>query len=165
MTVVKMVGWYHWLSGHEFKQAPGDGEGQGSLACSSPWDGKESDTTERLNNNKMYIYSHHFWAFPKAQMVKNLPVQCRRPGFDPWVGEISWRREWATHSRILAWRIPWTEEPGRLQFMGSQRVRHNWVTFFHPPVLHTYIYIYVSYFAVHEKLTQQCKSIILQFKK
>ena len=35
----------------------------------------------------------------------------------------------ATHSSILAWRIPWTEEPGRLQSMGSQRVRHNWVVF------------------------------------
>ena len=34
----------------------------------------------------------------------------------------------ATHSSILAWRIPWTEEPGRLQSMGSQRVRHDWVT-------------------------------------
>ena len=34
----------------------------------------------------------------------------------------------ATHSNILAWRIPWTEEPGRLQSMGSQRVEHNWVT-------------------------------------
>ena len=37
-------------------------------------------------------------------------------------------KEMATHSSILAWRIPWTEEPGRLQFMGSQRVRHDWVT-------------------------------------
>ena len=34
----------------------------------------------------------------------------------------------ATHSSILAWRIPWTEEPGRLQSMGSQTIRHNWVT-------------------------------------
>ena len=34
----------------------------------------------------------------------------------------------AAHSRILAWRIPWTEEPGGLQSMGSQRVRHDWVT-------------------------------------
>ena len=33
-----------------------------------------------------------------------------------------------THSSILAWRIPWTEEPGRLQSMGSQRVRHDWAT-------------------------------------
>ena len=36
-----------------------------------------------------------------------------------------------THSSILAWRIPWTEEPGGLQSMGSQRVRHNWVTYAH----------------------------------
>ena len=37
-------------------------------------------------------------------------------------------KEMATHSSILAWRIPWTEEPGRLQSMGSQRVRHDWAT-------------------------------------
>ena len=37
-------------------------------------------------------------------------------------------KEMATHSSILAWRIPWTEEPGRLQSTGSQRVRHNWAT-------------------------------------
>ena len=46
-----MVGWHHRLNGHEFEQALGDGEGQGSLACCSPWDGIESDTTEPLNNN------------------------------------------------------------------------------------------------------------------
>ena len=46
-----MVGWRHGLNGHEFKQAPGDGEGQGSLACCSPWGCKELDMTERLNNN------------------------------------------------------------------------------------------------------------------
>ena len=38
------------------------------------------------------------------------------------------KKEMATHSSILVWRIPWTEEPGRLQSMGLQRVRHNWVT-------------------------------------
>ena len=47
-----MVGWHHRLNGREFEQAPGDGEGQGSLACCSPWGHKESDTTERLNNKK-----------------------------------------------------------------------------------------------------------------
>ena len=47
-----MVGWHHRLNGHEFEQAPRDGEGQGSLECCSPWDYKESDTTEWLNNNK-----------------------------------------------------------------------------------------------------------------
>ena len=46
-----MVGWHHQLDGHEFEQAPGDGEGQGSLACCSPWVYKFLDITEQLNNN------------------------------------------------------------------------------------------------------------------
>ena len=50
MTEDEMVGWHHRLNGHEFEQAPGDGEGQGSLACCSPRGQKESDTTERMNN-------------------------------------------------------------------------------------------------------------------
>ena len=45
-----MVGWHHRLNEHEFEQAPGDSEGQGSLVCCSPWGCKESDTTEQLNN-------------------------------------------------------------------------------------------------------------------
>ena len=49
LTEDEMVGWHHRLDGHEFEQASGDGEGQGSLACCSPWGRKESDTTERLN--------------------------------------------------------------------------------------------------------------------
>ena len=47
-----MVGWHPQLRGHEFEQAPRDGEGQGILAFCSPWGLKELDTTERLNNNK-----------------------------------------------------------------------------------------------------------------
>ena len=46
-----MVGWHHQLNGHEFEQAPGDGEGQGSLACCSPRGRRASDTTERLNSS------------------------------------------------------------------------------------------------------------------
>ena len=45
----RMVGWHHWLDGHEFELAPGVGDGQGGLACCSPWVCKESDKTERLN--------------------------------------------------------------------------------------------------------------------
>ena len=41
----EMVGWHHQLNGHKFEQTLGDGEGQGSLACCSPWGRKESDTT------------------------------------------------------------------------------------------------------------------------
>ena len=51
-TEDKMVGWHCQLNGHEFEQAPGDGDGQGSLECCSPWGHKQSDTTEWLNNNK-----------------------------------------------------------------------------------------------------------------
>ena len=43
MAEYEMVGWHHQLNGHEFEQAPGDSEGQGSLACCSPWGRKESD--------------------------------------------------------------------------------------------------------------------------
>ena len=45
MTEDEMVGWHHWLSEHEFEQTQGDGEGQGSLVCCSPWCHKESDVT------------------------------------------------------------------------------------------------------------------------
>ena len=46
-----MIGWHHRLREQEFDQTLGDSEGQGSLVCCSPWSHKESDTTERLNNN------------------------------------------------------------------------------------------------------------------
>ena len=51
MTEDEMAGWHHRLDGHEFEQAPGVGDGQGSLVCCSPWGHKEMDTTERLKNN------------------------------------------------------------------------------------------------------------------
>ena len=54
-TEDEMVGWHHQLNGYEFEQTPGDCEGQGSLACCSPWGCKESDTTERLNQFKYKI--------------------------------------------------------------------------------------------------------------
>ena len=53
MTEDEMVGWHHRLNGHEFEQAWGVGDGQGGLACCSPWDHKESDMTERLNGTEL----------------------------------------------------------------------------------------------------------------
>ena len=50
MTEDEMVGWHHGLDGHVLEQTPGDGEGQGSLACCSPWGCKESDMTEQQQN-------------------------------------------------------------------------------------------------------------------
>ena len=55
MTEVEMVGWHHQLDGHKFVQAPGVGDGQESLVCCSPWGHKESDTTERQNNNMLWV--------------------------------------------------------------------------------------------------------------
>ena len=66
--------------------------------------------------------------FPGGSVIKkkkkiHLPMQ------EMWVQSLGQKdpleKEMATHSRILAWEIPWTEEPGKLQFMGSQRVRHD----------------------------------------
>ena len=68
------------------------------------------------------------WASLVAQTIKN-PPECRRP----WFWSLGWEdpleKGTATHSSIPAWRIPWTEEPGRLKSMGLQRVGHNWLTF------------------------------------
>ena len=63
----------------------------------------------------------------ETQMVKNLPVM-PDTRVQSLGGEDALEKEMATCSSILAWRIPWTEEPGRLQSMGSQRVRHDWAT-------------------------------------
>jgi len=59
-----------------------------------------------------------------AQMVKSLPAM-QEIRFHSWVRKISLEMGMATHSSILIWRVPWTEEPGGLQSKESQRVRHN----------------------------------------
>ena len=61
----EMAGWHHWLNGHEFEQAPGDGKGWGNLACCNPWGHKESDMTERLKTTNELVASlwrkiHHY---------------------------------------------------------------------------------------------------------
>ena len=75
----------------------------------------------------------NFWPFPfrrkaslVAKMVKSLPAMQ-----ETWVLSLikeDLLKGMAIHSSTLAWRMPWTEEPGRLQSMGSQRLRHDWVT-------------------------------------
>ena len=57
-------------------------------------------------------------------MVNNQP-ECGRPGFDSWVGKIPWSRKWQPSLALLPGESPWTEEPGELQSMGSQRVGHD----------------------------------------
>ena len=66
--------------------------------------------------------------FPGGAVVKNPlanAVRHKRLGFNPWIGKIPLEEGTAIHSSILAWRIPWTEEPDVLWSMGSQRVGHN----------------------------------------
>jgi len=65
--------------------------------------------------------------FPNGSVVKNLPAiqEAQETGVQSLGEEDPLKEGMATHSRILAWRIPWTEEPGRLQSMGSQRVDHD----------------------------------------
>ena len=85
-TEDEMVGWHHQLSGQVFEQTPGDTEGQGSLACCSPWGCKESDMTWGLNNNNIV---HR--GFSGGTMEKNPAVyagECSRRGFNFWVRKI-----------------------------------------------------------------------------
>ena len=67
------------------------------------------------------------WFFLVVQMAKNLPAT-----WETWVQSLGQddllEKRMATHSSILAWRIPWKEDPGGLQSMESQKVRQNWVT-------------------------------------
>ena len=73
-----------------------------------------------INNHMVY----HTWGFPGGLAVKNLPAV-----WETWVQSLGLEEPleegMATHSSILAWRIPWTEEPGGLQSIGLQRVGYN----------------------------------------
>ena len=80
----------------------------------------------------LFMGSHrvgHDWsdlaAAAAALIGKESPCQCRRLGFNPWIGKIPWSRKWPS---TLAWEILWTEEPGGLQSMGLQRAGHDWAT-------------------------------------
>ena len=74
---------------------------------------------EKVRDVGLKNYQH--WASLVAQRIKRLPAMQ-----ETWVRSQGWKdplkKEMATHSSTLAWRIPWTEEPGGLQFMGLQRV-------------------------------------------
>ena len=78
-TEDEMIGRHHRLDGHEFEQAPGVGDGQGCLACCSPWGCKESDTTERLNwtelrySTNKYSFLSLWWEVPSAFLLRFFP--------------------------------------------------------------------------------------------
>ena len=112
-----------------------------------------------------YIYIHYTYIYiyvylRASQVVLVVKIQPANAG-DLWdVGSIPGSGRpldegMATDSSILAWRIPWTEEPEGLQSVGSQRVGHDWSDLAH-------IHVYMNHFAVQLKLTQHCKSTIFQ---
>ena len=80
-----------------------------------------------LTNPGQFKRASLMWASLVAQRVKHLPAM-----WEAWVRSLGQEdpleKEMATHSSILAWRMPWTEEPGGLQSTGLQRVRHDWAT-------------------------------------
>ena len=84
----------------------------------------ESDMTEGLNWTELNVYM----GLPRWLSDKESACQCRRHRFDCWVRKIPLEKGMATYTSILAWEIPWTEKPGRLQSIGLQRIRHDLVT-------------------------------------
>ena len=80
----------------------------------------------------LLLYSTSHLGFPGASVVKNLPANAGRNAQEVQIqsqgGKDLLEKEMATHSSILVWRTPWTEEPGGLQSMGMQRFRHNLAT-------------------------------------
>ena len=112
-VVVEMAQFQAWRSkewgGWNWQQVPGD---EKELRSQGVWPGIRV-TSEGLP-----------WWLRQWRIC----LQCRQLRFDPWVRKIPWRREWQPTPSILAWTILWTEKPGGLQSMGSQRVEHNWAT-------------------------------------
>ena len=99
--------------------------------------------THTHTHTYVHIYTHR--ASQVALVVKNPTVI-----HETWVrslgGEDPLEKEMVTHSSILAWRIPWTEEPGGLQSIGSQRVGHDWVhTHTHTHIRHNLFYVNFHY--------------------
>ena len=78
MTEDEMVGWHHQCNGHEFEQTLGDGKGQGSLACCSPWGLKESDMIEQLNNNRSIYWIMTCWFMSCPFSARTQPT-CHNP--------------------------------------------------------------------------------------
>ena len=85
------------------------------------------------------VYMYYIWASLVSQTVKHLSAMLETQ-VQSLGREDPLEKEMATHSIILAWKIPQTGEPGRLQFMGLQRVRHDWVTLLY--FIYTYTYVY-----------------------
>ena len=98
------------------------------------WYGKPRERIYRspVTSTLPWVVTAQRWAFLGSSVVKNPTA-----GAEMWIQSLCWEdpleEEMATHSSILAWKIPWTEEPGGLQSMGSQRVGHDLIIFLQKP--------------------------------
>ena len=127
MTEDEVVGWHHWLNGHEFEQAPGDGDGQGGMACYSPWDHKELDTTEQLNNNSN-ICQAEMSLFPFC----SLSFACFSPSNGTGNHELLWRtvrpgsqaEEDRACTEVVSHLPEWQLWPGPIQRAGNVPTLH-----------------------------------------
>ena len=98
-----------------------------SKSCQSgSWPYQEEDQV-RLHPGHLFLLARVLGTkgFPGGSVVKNPPANARDTSSIPGSGRSLGGGN-ATHSSILAWKIPWIEEPGRLQSIGQQRVRHDW---------------------------------------
>ena len=127
-----MAGWHHQLDGHEFEWTPGDGDGQGGLACCDLWGRKESDRTERLNWTELNWYSFKekadciILSYSRASLVTHI-VRNLSTMWETWVQSLGWEdpleEGMVTHSSILAWRIPMDKGAWRAAVHGVTKNR------------------------------------------
>ena len=102
VTEDEMVGWHHWLHGHELEQILGESKGQGSLVCCSPWGYKESDMMQQLNNNNMESF---------LSFLSNLRYMYMEPSWfflcSNWMGHCFWAdsRNDFFKELLLVWKV------------------------------------------------------------
>ena len=122
MTEVEMVEWHHQLNGHECEQT------LWLMMDREAWNAAIHEVTKSRTWLSDWTKLKTDSDFPGGVSSKEPAWQCirhKRHGFFPWVRKIPWRKAWQPTPVFLPAESPWTEEPGRLQFIGFQRVRQD----------------------------------------
>ena len=107
------------------------------LGFTNKWNCQQTQNLIPVTQVQICSLMHILRASQVAPVVKNLPANAG--DIETWVQSLGWEdpleEGMATHSSILAWRIPWTEEPGRLRSIGSQRVEQSWSNLAHTHII------------------------------
>ena len=85
-------------------------------------------TPKPLTPEYLLFIKRCFWQLSRWLRQSRIHLQFGRPGFDPWIEKVPWRRAWQPTPVFLPEESPWTEEPGGLESTGLQRVGHSWAT-------------------------------------